>query len=518
MTFRWDPLPTNNPFEDRFQRTIYASQLFFDSLQSKNYVAGASGFRIDVDGTAEFASGITLGPGTVTIASDIVSANWAGGDPETGSSVGYKLDYSTGNTQFGGNMYIKASLDVDGNTTVGGTITANGAITTNATITANNLIDLAGSGNGSLQTDSSVPYVLIHEPGAVGGEVAMVRNAGDTTDPALYADDTQLYIGGRVTSGGDANERAQVRVFSEDGTADQTHSIRAGKSSTAGNTTLMRIDMHSPGSYEDGAMQFDVGDAFDVTAMGSVSRPQFFFYGRGGSDAQSTQGASGYVFSAFPATTAFHTQWWNGNSAVVELNSDDQWAFDYGTSSKPGITFYNDEDTGLYRYGSNVIGFTAGANNRVAIHSDGFAVEDNDRALPHWAHFTESDGSPASASTWTQIGSNRIAWDHNGTNRAVRVAIHFACFAQNTGATNRIMAMRIRYSLDGGSTWTAAGEQHTVAGSAAGGAQRQAMSKTVIVSGTCTGDLLVQFQAWRDGTITGNFRNISYSTQTLGLL
>ncbi|WP_461521037.1 hypothetical protein [Porticoccus sp.] len=504
MTFRWDPLPTNNPYEDRFQRTIYASQLFFDSLQSKNYVAGASGFRIDVDGTAEFASGVTLGPGAITIAADLTSQNFvqATNPGVSGDGTGWKIDYDA-DTAYFGTTYIDGSLGVGGNITTAGSITANGTITGNAQWNMNDTINFGSS--GELRTDNSIPYVRIWEPGAVGGEIAWVRNAGDTDDPKIYVDDDRMYIRAREDSG---SNFAPLISLTREALAPTSSLAGIG---TGGTGVNLNSHVFHGSDYIGGipAQKFETGTNFSKTALGTGT-PAFQFVSNG--DAQ------GFEFDADPTTTETHTTWKHNGTAFAEINDDDQFAFDYGTVSLPGITFKGDEDTGLYRYGSNVIGFTAGANNRVAIHSDGFAVEDDDRALPHWAHFTESDGSPASASTWTQIGSNRIAWDHNGTNRAVRVAIHFACFAQNTGGTNRIMAMRIRYSLDGGATWTAAGEQHTVAGNAAGGAQRQAMSKTVIVSGTCTGDLLVQFQAWRDGAITGNFRNISYSTQTLGLL
>lgn len=105
---------------ERLNRSIRASELWYDFMQSQNYVAGTAGFKIGFDGTVEFASGVTLGPGTVTIATDLYSSNWDGANPanlataDGTASDGYYFDYSAGSAQFEGDLYLGGDIELQG--------------------------------------------------------------------------------------------------------------------------------------------------------------------------------------------------------------------------------------------------------------------------------------------------------------------------------------------------------------------------------------------------------------------
>jgi hypothetical protein len=101
---------------------------------------------------------------------------------------------------------------------------------------------------------------------------------------------------------------------------------------------------------------------------------------------------------------------------------------DNGSTTDPSFTFTDDQDTGMYRYGANAIGFTAGGGLKVLIDSSGtygrlfgpgfrngsaIIRGENTAAIPTYTFY----GDENTGMYWQS--SDVIAWSTGGTKRAL---------------------------------------------------------------------------------------------------
>lgn len=104
-----------------------------------------------------------------------------------------------------------------------------------------------------------------------------------------------------------------------------------------------------------------------------------------------------------------------------------------GSAAAPSVAFDNDTDTGIYRVGSDSIGFTAGGNNRMTLSSGGLVTTEAVRGrnglatLPAFTFDSDPD------SGLFRIGANNVGISTGGSTRldiqntVARSTIRFEC-------------------------------------------------------------------------------------------
>lgn len=386
--------PTFDPtLVERLNRLPNTSETVFDFLQSKNFATGVSGFRIDQDGTAEFASGITLGPGAVTLAADLLSSNWGGADPadlssgpdETGSPAGYYLDYSAGAAQFesifarGGQVEaltitgllsmtgagdIKANWDgdspadlssVDGTATTGYYLDGSvGAAQFQSIFAQGGQLDtlsvtgtLTMSSTGEILSNSGYPRIRISDDVTGSGTAAAIeflREAGEFH--GIFATDDYLYMNARDDVGTGGNNG----VFSLGGNPaiSQPRVYLGNKFGFA--TDQIHLDMWN---FDDTTVGFllQSGANFSAAELGAGNAAMQF-------DSQGD--STGFRFDANPTTAEDHTIWEDGGVAFGGINHLGQLMIPAGLVGTPGLVKYGEEDTGIWFSAADTINVSLG--------------------------------------------------------------------------------------------------------------------------------------------------------------
>jgi hypothetical protein len=103
-----------------------------------------------------------------------------------------------------------------------------------------------------------------------------------------------------------------------------------------------------------------------------------------------------------------------------------------------------------------------------------------------------SDTSPTSQDTWTDFGSQEIVIPDPEV--AVKVDARVSSYVRRTSTTGSNASIRVRISMDGGSTWTSGGALRARVGLTSGATVRCPMFADHFVSGVATGDIIVRAQ------------------------
>ena len=101
----------------------------------------------------------------------------------------------------------------------------------------------------------------------------------------------------------------------------------------------------------------------------------------------------------------------------AHIRCNEVWG-DNGAANDPSFTFNSDQDTGIYRYGTNSIGFTTGGGYRARISSDGIHLANDDwfRAYNNGGIYwqTHGGGWQMTDSTWMRMYQNKQLFTGTG--------------------------------------------------------------------------------------------------------
>ena len=313
-----------------------------EGVESSNYVTGSDGWMIDGDGNAEFNN--------VTIRGDIISGNWDGADPanlataDGTATAGFYLDSSVGSAQFMGDMFVGGNVDI---------------------IQDEGFIIVGPVDDRMLLTSETDRYRLVDAGTDTFANTVIEFDqdwsvAGITTNAVIAAYDGQslgnpyLFVAGphRGTDIADASHL--------------TLGIREGTFETLAFLTADEITL-SPGSSGVSVTGDLYADSISLDA-GSAGAPTLTF------TVDPDTGIYRKQANYLGFSTAGVEQWFidlngNWNFANNILYGVDEVQVADGSVSDPSFTFTNDGDTGMYRRGSNDIGFTIGGVNRFQISS-----------------------------------------------------------------------------------------------------------------------------------------------------
>lgn len=123
-----------------------------------------------------------------------------------------------------------------------------------------------------------------------------------------------------------------------------------------------------------------------------------------------------------------------------------------------------------------------------------------------------SSTTPGTAATWTQWGSETVVFPNPGVPVKVKAELTGRTFRST--ASNSNVDARLAISLDGGANFTTSNPFTTNAGNVAGSNQRAAMARTLTVSGTPTGDIVIKAECQTSVTST-DFANGRIDAQVI---
>jgi hypothetical protein len=105
----------------------------------------------------------------------------------------------------------------------------------------------------------------------------------------------------------------------------------------------------------------------------------------------------------------------------AHIRCNEVWG-DNGSATDPSFTFNSDQDTGVYRYGSNSLGFTTGGGYRARISSDGIHLASGDWFRSYgstgWYNGTHGGGMYMIDSTWVRTYNNKRIYTGSGQIRS----------------------------------------------------------------------------------------------------
>lgn len=348
-----------NRYKDLYADTFYLSRemLLMDQavIRSHNYSPGTAGFILRQDGTVEING--------LTVAEDIQSSNFV-----TGES-GYFLDYSTGDAEFNSTL-------------------ARGTFATGAA------------------TGTRDPYIVIGESGASQYMKFYSDEPGENYPGAVY----HAYFDG---SGGGFPDYLVMSLVS--GSINATYpdmaTIALGSQNDDGTLPTIQPYVYLQAA---GANSSFTGGAGATSLDLRVSKWTL--------SAETT--SNGFVVMAADAGANQHILWTTA--------STDRWYFpsgqghivavgDYhvqaggGSATAPSFSFYNDTDTGMFRLGSDVLGWSAGGTERFRMSTAGFYH--NTSGGPYLKAGASAVGSVAYA--FTGDGNTGMHWEGADDGRLV---------------------------------------------------------------------------------------------------
>jgi len=101
----------------------------------------------------------------------------------------------------------------------------------------------------------------------------------------------------------------------------------------------------------------------------------------------------------------------SGNLTVTGIIDVDEVRGDNGSATDPSFTFTDDQNTGMYRYGADSIGFATGGGFRARIQSDGIHLASGDWFRSYgsagWYNATYAGGWYMTDSTWVRTYNNK---------------------------------------------------------------------------------------------------------------
>ncbi len=280
-----------------------------ESVESSNFVAGTSGWKIDGNGNAEF--------NTVTVRGDIISGNWDGADPadlstgiDSTATAGFYLDSSAGRAQFTDDVFFGISTD---NYIHLRTITNIGYVRWAGTL-------------GTPAVDSYWAGWLVGTSPSVVGNLLGTAYEFTPHDP------------GKVHMRSFEDKDGYVSIGTPDGQIDVgNHTTGAGASLITGVLTVPDGTAGAPTFSFDSDDDTGVYLAADgILAVSTVGTERFRF----------TNGHFSHNVTGGPALTAAA-----------------------GTVALPAFTFTGDTDTGIYRIGANDLGIVAGGTEGIRINT-----------------------------------------------------------------------------------------------------------------------------------------------------
>lgn len=293
---------------------IFANQIIISGgtkgfIRSENYVESTSGWAFFGDGSADIFG--------LTVYGDVVSGNWDGASNDlsggpVAATAGYLLDHSAGAAQFESIYAIGGQL-VDLTMTGDLTMTSGGVFATDSSA-PRWYFDYTSFGSQNFVFDSGLPHEY---------------SEGGLNAPLVYVNPTFEEAGVEILSPvlGDATNRnySHATVYSD----------------------------YVNGIAESYLRSWAWGNhGTDVTLSG-------YCYGTGSSsvhiDASSVSG-TGYIQL-------------NAKTSIQVLSGQFQAA--YGTQAAPGVAFYNDSDTGIFRKTTNQLGISTGNAQAAYFWHDG---------------------------------------------------------------------------------------------------------------------------------------------------
>lgn len=473
---------------ERLNRLPNTSETVFDELQSVNFSTGVEGFRIQSDGTAEFASGLTIGGG-ITINADLESGNWGGASPADLSTtpdatlLGYYLDYSAGVAQFqkvyarGGILYdlaVSGLLSVDSagdiySTAWDGTNPANIGTVPDAAATAGWWIDGGGAAQfmklwaeGGAMTDLSITGTLTFDSGELLTDAAKPRwRLADSTSDSSVITNVFEY---QYANGDEYNAKVAVnddsiglyaRVI--ESTAVQQSAVIVSR--VQGTTAAARVFLTNDQGYNNDSTWIEL---YDPGSAGSIVKAQEF--GAGSDYSASNLGAGNSAF-----------RFWNkGDGSGVNI-------FGNPTGAEEVVNVFKgtpiSSETKLW-----------------AVNSDGEMNENAVTLFPTWAYTKPTQITTFASTNWTAVPGTLTLWTHSGTNRSAYVEAEFRFDWGETAAVAYTGECRVGVSVDGGSTWAYGTTSIAFVGTGTGGCGYRA-SGSVYYAGehaSATGDIQVR--------------------------
>lgn len=195
-----------------------------------------------------------------------------------------------------------------------------------------------------------------------------------------------------------------------------------------------------------------------------------------------------------------------------------------GTVALPGLTFASDTNTGWHRPSADVMAAVVGAVDPFQINKRGWTVDVSDDYLPSWQAIAPANKTTSfTTSAWTDLdGSEKIIWDHTGTNQTVLAKAHAVCNFAETNTVGTEVRLRVGISFAGtGGTFNYGSEGQMWAGRHTDGrasGYRAHVTAMYLGYGTATGDVVMKTQYWVGAAPDAMYGNYSigeaYGTHT----
>ncbi len=195
-----------------------------------------------------------------------------------------------------------------------------------------------------------------------------------------------------------------------------------------------------------------------------------------------------------------------------------------GTIALPGITYAADTDTGWHRPSADLMAAVVGGVDPFRIGKQGWTVDVTDDYLPSWQAIAPSNKTGSfTTSTWTDLdGSEKVIWDHTGTDQTVLAKAHAVCNFAETNAVGTEVRLRVGISFAGtGGSFNYGSEGQMWVGLHSdnrGSGYRAHVTAIYLGYGTATGDVVMKTQYWVGAAPDAMYGNYSigeaYGTHT----
>lgn len=326
-------------------------------IRSENYdPTNETGWGIFGDGSASFYGDVFFGENAV-FQGDLYSSNWDGTLPldlssvDTGATAGFALDSSAGTMQIMGDMFVGGNV----------TLISGGVFQT-------------ASGTDRLEiTGSEAQNILFYDNNLTVGMVGW-NNADSVFRVRAEFHDLVLQTDGS----GNVWLRPWTQAFPPDG-----GQVVLAVGGTAAKPGLSFYDGDT--TYHDGFFYDAVNNYIGVTIAGTSrvrfgGSPymEFDFAGAGGEAIRFWETSGGGRSYAIRRTANFGGFQFVGitsggsESVVYEIYDNHQFRVSDGSATSPAITFIGDNNTGIYRAGSDIVAFATGGTLRGSFQADGF--------------------------------------------------------------------------------------------------------------------------------------------------